>query len=641
MKNPRSSATGQPILRHLAAASAAIAAVLTLAAPTQAAGLKNAEGDFRPIAAAEWNYDMAAHLLERAGFGGAPDEVEALARMGPTAAVRHLVRYQGVEDVALPAFRETGIYPAADWSPVNTRKAFAAVLFGTADKLPAPQRAVLMDAGRTGVTPEVQRVAMTDKQAVVDAFYYWSAVDGLEMRRAETWLVDRALKTRRPLQEKLTLFWHGHFATSNGKVHDYRKMLGQFAMLRGHANGNLRDLLVGIGKDPAMLVYLDNLQNVKGHPNENFAREIFELFALGVGAYTETDIKEAARAFTGWTLDANGTGFVDAAALHDDGVKTVLGRTGNLRGEDVVDIILEQEATSRFIGAKLYRYFVREDLSEARREEVGAMLREANYEIAPFLKRLFLSRDFYSEAAYATQIKSPVQLVLSTYKKLGITAAPTYPEFPGLTASLGQEVFYPPSVKGWDGGRAWINPATVFQRQNIARYVLFPEEMPRKEYAHLEGSRMLAGDFVHDQFMDWAKKGDFRSFPKGGEMKAGGGSMMETGMLSKEDFNLFRGVFSAGWRARAAVPPEARKTAPVALVELVRGEGLTETGAVVDHFVKRFLRSPITGKRRDNLVAFLDAGVGGQRLDLAQPGLEAKLRELVHLILSSPEYQLA
>src|SRR5262249_51201020 len=159
-------------------------------------------------------------------------------------------------------------------------------------------------------------------------------------------------------------------------------MMGQFAMLRENANGNLRNLLVGIGKDPAMLIYLDNRLNVKGHPNENFAREILELFSLGVSNYTEKDIKEAARAFTGWSLDNNGSGFMNRGNLHDGGEKTFLGKTGNFQGEDIVDIILQQPACSRFIARKLYRFFGREDYSKEFEDTLAASLARNRYEIA-------------------------------------------------------------------------------------------------------------------------------------------------------------------------------------------------------------------------------------------------------------------
>jgi uncharacterized protein (DUF1800 family) len=208
-------------------------------------------GDLSPITSAEWNYDRAAHLLERAGFGGTPDEIKTLAAMTPQEAVRHLVYFQNVKEAPLPPFVETGVYPSKTWSRDRMGAAFQAILFGTLDKLPPEQRRVMMADERTGVTAEDKRTALTDKQAVVDKFYYWRNVDLLETARLQTWLADRML---RPLQEKLVLFWHGHFATSDDKVRDYRTMMGQFEMLRAHANGNLRDLLVGVGKDPAMLI---------------------------------------------------------------------------------------------------------------------------------------------------------------------------------------------------------------------------------------------------------------------------------------------------------------------------------------------------------------------------------------------------
>ncbi len=604
-------------------------------------------GDLSPITADDWNYDRAAHLLERAGFGGTPEEIQALARMSPQDAVRHLVRYQNVQDVDLPKFHESGIFPSPDFNRNGNGAAFAAILFGRLDKLPAAARAALMDDAKTGVTAENKRIARTDKQAVVDKFYYWNFVDGLETQRVESWLADRMLRTRHPLQEKLVLFWHGHFATGNDKVHDYRKMLGQFSMLRANANGNLRDLLIGIGKDPAMLIYLDNNQNLKGHPNENFAREIMELFSLGVGNYTEKDIKEAARAFTGWTFDKTGQHFANHPELHDEGSKTVLGKTGNFKGEDIVDIILEQPACARFMTRKFYRFFVREDLPKPAEEQLAKTLVENKYEIAPFLEKIFLSRDFYSQASTGTLIKSPVQLVVSTYKKLGLTAAPTYPEFAGLTGGLGQTIFYPPNVKGWDGGRTWINPATIFERENIIRFILFPEQMPVNKDAYLEGSRRLSGDVIHHQFLALAAKGNFTDFPtNGGGMadnsmaKMGAVGAAETSKLSAEDFNLFRGVFNGIVFARQRVPQAPRVTAEFSLARMLRAEGVTDAAGVVDSFGKRFLRVPISGDRRQAVVEFCSKQIGG-KLDFNRYTLENELREVLHLILSAPEYQLS
>jgi uncharacterized protein (DUF1800 family) len=633
----------------------ALACVLSLSAEAQkdSRGVTPAswQNDLTPIQPLDWNYDRAAHLLERAGFGGTPEEIQALTSMTPQDAVRHLVYYQNVKDAALPPFVETGVYPSRTWSRDRMVAAFSAILFGTIDKLSPEERRKLMDDERTGVTPEDKRAALTDKQAVVDKFYYWRNVDLLESARAETWLADRMLKTRRPLQEKLVLFWHGHFATGNDKVRDYRKMLGQFETLREHANGNLRDLLIGVGKDPAMLIYLDNRQNYKGHPNENFAREVMELFSLGVGNYTESDIKEAARAFTGWNLDNQGVNYLYRPNLHDEGEKTVLGRSGKFKGEDVVDILLEQPACARFIARKLYRFFVREDLTKELEEQLAPALRGNKYAIAPFLEQVFLSRDFYSPASTATQIKSPAQLVISTYKKLGLKDVPTYPKFSAITGGLGQEIFYPPNVKGWDGGKTWINPATIFQRQNVARYIIFPEEAPALKDAHLAGSRRLSGDFIHNQFLEMAERGDYASFPKGdsGRMADGataggampGGAMTETSKLSGEDFNLFRGVFNAAVRAVAAVPAEPRRTADFNLSKMLQSAGVADAPGAVDYLMRRFLRAPITGERRQTLIRFLEQQTGGSQIDFSRYRLEKDLRELLHLIMSAPEYQLS
>jgi uncharacterized protein (DUF1800 family) len=661
------------------AAAAVVSAALATAAEPPGAGPSSWVGDFSAIGAGDWNYQRAAHLLERAGFGGTPEEIQALAAMSPQEAVRHLVRYQSVKDVDLPRFVETGIYPSKDFSRAgHVTAAYSAVSFRTLDKLTPEQRAYLTSDEITGMTAEEKRIAKTDKQAVTDMFYYYRFADLRETSRLAGWLADRMVRTQRPLQEKLVLFWHGHFATGNDKVYDYRKMMGQFDMLRNNANGKLRDLLIGIGKDPAMLVYLDNRTNVKGHPNENFAREIMELFSLGVGNYTEQDIKEAARAFTGWSLDDgrkhqpweaeleakrrilpgsmvnNGNHFVWRPELHDDGVKTFLGKTGNFKGEDIIDIILQQPACSHFIARKLYRFFGREDFSKEFEDKLAASLRQHNYEIAPFLEQVFLSKDFYSPATYATQIKSPVQLVVSTYKKLGLHGVPTYPDFAELTGGLGQSMLIPPNVKGWDGGQSWINPATIFERGNVVRHILFPEEKHEARDAYLEGSRRLSGDNIHQQFMAWAAKGNFSELPSTGVPGKTAAPMMAADPLMKggmpgaeimkanaEDFNVFRGVFNGTWYAHIAVPPAPRKPAQFELAAMLKKNGVTDATGVVDTFTKRFLRAPITGKRRDGLIAFCASRLGGPQINYTSWSLERELREVLHLILSSPEYELS
>ncbi len=236
-------------------------------------------------------------------------------------------------------------------------------------------------------------------QPVTNRFFYWLRATTLETRRLGFWWLERMVTTNRPLEEKMALFWHGHFATSEEKLRDYRKIQLQLETLRKGATGSFADLLVAVAKDPAMLVFLDAAQNVKGAPNENFGREVMELFTMGVGNYTEDDIREAARAFTGWGNDD--LTFVIDAEKHDGGIKKFLGREGNFTGEDILRIILEQPQTAIYVASKLYRFFVREDVSPAFAERLGALLRDGNYEIAPFLRTIFLSEDFYSEPSVA------------------------------------------------------------------------------------------------------------------------------------------------------------------------------------------------------------------------------------------------
>jgi hypothetical protein len=609
-------------------------------------------GDLSSITPADWSYDRAGHRLERAGFGGTPEVIDALAALSPDEAVRHLVYYQETPQAEIPPFRETGFYPPR-WSWRDNVRAFAAIqniqVSGLRsvgiDSLPPAQRAMIMSDVRTGVTPEMKRVAQTDKQAVVEAFFYYTFMDRHESGRLQLWLAERALKTNRPLQEKLALFWHGHFPTGNQKVKDYRKMMGQFEMFHSLGNGYIRDLLIGISKDPAMLVYLDNSQNIKGHPNENFAREFLELFSLGVGNYTETDVKEAARAFTGWGLNVEGTAFENHLNLHDEREKTFLGRKGKFVGEDIVDIVLDEPACSNFLSQKIYSFFVRESISPSLRDKLANLLRGNKFKMAPFLQAIFLSKDFYSPATCGMQVKSPMELVISTYKKLGLKSVPTCPEFSRATASLGQHLFFPSNVKGWDGGKAWISPATMLQRGNIARYIMFPEEMCVRRDAHLEAGRLLYGDSIHSFFMDGAAKNNFTDFPpkstmQGAEVQvAQGGSEMPN--PSTEDYNLFRGVFTATYKSREAIPPEPRKVADFSLSAMLRSEGVTTAGGAVNSLLLRFLRVTVTDEQRDELVNFLEKQMGESRIDYVRYTIERELREVLHLILSTPEYQLA
>jgi Protein of unknown function (DUF1800) len=566
--------------------------------------------DLSPIASGDWNYDRAAHLLERGGFGGTPDDIGRLAGMTPLQAVAWLVDYEAIDNDALEPFQESGI-----WDPGM-------------DPFP-PSRAEAVRLARehgeglgVKVLPEGSPRRL---QPVVDKFFYGLRANSLETQRLGAWWANRMLTTQRPLEEKLTLFWHGHFATGSTKVRDYRMMLRQNELLRANASGRLRDLLVGILKDPAMLVYLDNGENVKKHPNENFGRELLELFTMGVGHYTERDVKEAARAFTGWTNDV--LAFKFDAAQHDFSEKTFLGRTGPFNGEDIIDVILDQPVTAEFVAAKLYRYLVREEISPAVKTELGRTFRTNGYQLKPLLKRIFLSKDFHASAA--TQIKSPVVLVVSTYRKMGLRRLPTLPDFGRMTGGLGQTLFDPPNVAGWPGGRTWITPATLLQRGNLFREVLFPDvkafrppdrSMPAV-YARV-GENLAKGMNVTEATKD------------------GTGDAESNAMADRdEDFNTrygsYRGYVMAFERTRL-IP---RHAADVNLTAMIEAAGAKTIDDAVDHFVRRFLRQALDQKERAVLIDFFRGRLGAAMLKPSEK-LEPALRELLYLVLSTPEYQL-
>ena len=600
-------------LRPLAWLVAALAAVLGAAAVLAAeSGPDEWVDDLTPITAADWSYDRAAHLVERAGFGAPPAEIERLAAMTPEAAVDSLVEFAAV-DGAAPAFE-----PSPIWDPGM-------------DPFPKSRAEAVRIARETGTSMGVAMLPEGESrrlQPVVNTFFYGLRANAVETQRLATWWGERMLATRRPLEEKLTLFWHGHFATGAGKVRDARMMHRQNEMLRANAAGNFRDLLVGILTDPAMLVYLDNGENRKDHPNENFGRELLELFTMGVGNYTERDIREAARAFTGWTND--GVEFRFDAGNHDFGEKTFLGRTGPFDGEDIIDIILEAPVTAEFIAGKLYRFLVREELDAATRAALGGTFRESGYELRPLLRRIFLSRDFYSPASVATQIKSPVQLVVSTYRKLGLTRLPTIPDFNRLTAGLGQTLFNPPNVAGWAGGRTWITPALLLERGNLFRGVLFPDR---------------DGFWAPDRNVPgiYARVG--RRLEQGMNITAAtqeGGAAESSRLVDRdEEYNTRYGGYMGYVMAFDRLIPIPRETADLDLFALVTAAEATTAGAVVDHFVRRFLRVPVQDAARALLVERLREDLGGDRLPPPGPRVEGALRSLLYLVLSAPEYQLA
>ncbi len=590
-----------------------IAGSVAMAAVVAAAAAPGSwSDDLSPVGPADWTYERAAHLVERAGFGATPDEIQRLAAMTPARAVDSLVDYDAIDNSALKGFDESGV-----WDPGM-------------DPFP-PSRAEAVRIARENGTALGVAVLPAGSprrlQPVVDKFFYGLRANSIETQRLGVWWANRMLATRRPLEEKLTLFWHGHFATGDAKVRDYRMMLRQNEMLRAHASGTLRDLLVGILKDPAMLVYLDNGENVRKHPNENFGRELLELFTMGVGRYSERDVREAARAFTGWTNDV--LVFRFDRDQHDFGEKTFLGRTGPLDGEDIIDTILAQPVTAEFIAAKLYRFFVREDVSPSVRSELGETLRANGYHIKPLLRRMFLSKDFYSPASIATGIKSPVVLVVSTYRKMGLRGLPTIPDFGRLTGSLGQTLFDPPNVAGWPGGRTWITPAILLQRGNLFRDVLFPDVK-----AFRAPDRMMPATYARVG-ENLAKGMNITEATKDGTGDAESNAQLER----DEDFNTRYASYRGYTMAFERTKPIPRRTVDLSLSALVAAAHADTVDAVVDHFIRRFLSAPPSDKERAGMIQFLRDALGTSAI---QPGasLEPALRQLLYLLFSTPEYQL-
>jgi len=279
----------------------------------------------------------------------------------------------------------------------------------------------------------------------------------------QLWWLDRMLRTNRPLVEKMTLFWHGHFATSVQKVQP-PQMVGQINLFRQLGLVRFPTLLSAVTRDPAMLIWLDNRANAKAHPNENYAREVMELFALGLGNYTEDDVKEAARAFTGWTVDKNQqAAFVPAR--HDDGVKNVLGRIGNLNADDVISIVVSQPVHQRFLAHKLLEFFVYSDPEPELIEAVAQVYALSGFDVAKTVGTILRSNVFFSQRAYRAIPKSPIEFAIGTLRYIGAQTVP--PNLVYQLARMGQEPLNPPSVKGWDGGPAWINTSTLLARFNF------------------------------------------------------------------------------------------------------------------------------------------------------------------------------
>ena len=381
------------------------------------------------VAAPPLGFDDARHLLNRTSYSANVEDINAFARLTREQAADRLLAWTKSPPVTAPP----------PW--IN-------------EPLETPQRIRAMS--------EEQRKLFQREQFE----------KGIELR---SWWLTEMLVTPSPLTEKMTLFWHNHFVSSQQKVRLPQLMYRQNVLLRRHALGNFGEFLHAVARDPAMVIYLDSASNRKGQPNENFAREVMELFTLGEGNYAERDIKEAARAFTGWSIDRESGEFLFRRPQHDDGVKTVLGRSGLFDGDAVLDILLAQPQAAEFVVAKLWREFISPATDPSEVKRIARVFRESRYEIRVALRALLTSDAFYAAGNRATLVKSPVDLVVGTLRQFSFTTGEAMP-FAFVTAQLGQNLFAPPNVKGWPGGELWINATTLLARKAFLERLFRVEE---------------------------------------------------------------------------------------------------------------------------------------------------------------------
>ncbi len=368
------------------------------------------------------------HLLWRAGFGPAAEQLNDLSKTSPQKLYKALQKASSKK----PDYLES----ADD---------YLKGLFQGAADVGRMERLKDMSAD------EKKEVQKRNRDGIKNLNLYW---------------IKEMVNSEAQLREKMAFFWHGHFACRNLNVFYQQGLLD---ILRQHALGNFGEMLHEVSKSAAMLNFLNNNQNKKDHPNENFAREVMELFTLGRGNYTEEDIKEAARAFTGWGANVRGD-FVFRKNQHDAGSKTVLGKTGNFDGDEVLDILLDNKQTAKFISQKIYKFFVNDKVDDTKVQWLADRFYKNNYDISKLMEDIFTSDWFYDEKNIGVKIKSPVELITGLQRMLPM-------QFQNEEALLlvqrvlGQVLFYPPNVAGWPGGKTWIDSSTLMMRMRIPQLI--------------------------------------------------------------------------------------------------------------------------------------------------------------------------
>jgi uncharacterized protein (DUF1800 family) len=505
-------------------------------------------------ATSSWTIFEAAHLLNRAGYGGSPRAVRAFHELGREGAVASLL-----EPKEGPA-----AFPSPEWT--------------------APEVAERNYKERIASQRELQRSLRTMEPEAADRArrlgrQKYQQESRRQMVEAQGWWFRRMARTEAPLVERMTLFWHDHFATSAQKVRDPVLIFRQNELFRRHALGNFKELATAIVMDPAMMLYLDTQNSRKGRPNENFAREVMELFTLGEGNYSEDDIREAAKAFTGYQIDRATGRVTHNRRQWDDSEKTVFGETGEFDGRQVMEVLFKQDAAARMLPKKLWEHFVAENPSEELVDGLAARFASHDFQVGPLLREIFLAEEFYAEPVMRSQIKSPIQYLVQLLKQLEVETPP--PGFPVTgQQQLGQVLFMPPNVAGWDSGKAWINTNTLLARYNLAGLLT-------------KGAEGAAGMMGEE-----------------GRRRAGGAMGMQGGNRRNQ----------RAWRG-----PDYKRIAPADLRE--------NPADLVDSLCFRFFQGPVPQKHRESFIQYAEAKLPAGITD-------KEIGELCHLMLSTPIYQL-
>lgn len=537
-----------------------------------------------------WDARHAEHLCNRAGFGARPEEIDAAVKMGLDAFVDELFR---VDDSAPPFYVER-------FEPMQKRRLM---------ELPPEER-----------KEKEREYRESDRKQLVDYSSWW---------------FDRMSESSSPLLERMVLFWHGFFTTAAENGNASYEVIKQNQLVRDNALGSYAKLLRGMARDAAMLHYLDNQVNRKGSPNENFARELMELFSLGEGNYTERDVKEAARALTG-RAEKNGAYFFEKKT-HDDGEKTVLGVTGRLDGDALVDILLKQEACARHVAKRLITHMEGVEPEPARLERYAKLLRSNDYEMQPLLRALFHDPDFYRDEVVGTRVQGPIEYLVGIARRLKIRVPATM--LGTGAAMLGQRIFYPPSVKGWDEGESWITTATLMQRGNLAGLMLgvvkvedmFAQSDLDKltsDPMSMTGGARPASDSPAGAPPTTPMGG---ATPKPDEKPKLGAAGLKAGAAG---YRALKKVELSGW------------SAALHFTGRMQAVGARTDAQIVDRMCEDLLAIRVPDDTRQKLREHLTqerALLGardGALLDAGDP-CEHLLRRLAHLILSLPEAQLS